>query len=138
MFELLPRKVVTVDGGNVYHCLKSSDSSYTGFGESYFSTINLNYIKGWKRHRVMHMNLCCIHGEVQFYISNCHTPQDYDFSSVNLTPKNHSTLSVFPGAWFAFRGLSSEISIILNISSIEHNETEVDRLPLNHFLCNWL
>ena len=39
--------------GAVYHCLRSSDPGYIGFGESYFSFIEYNAVKAWKLHQKM-------------------------------------------------------------------------------------
>ena len=42
-------KVIEVPGGNVFHGMKSNDPGYSGFGEAYFSTVDLGAIKAWKR-----------------------------------------------------------------------------------------
>ena len=41
---------INVEGGNVLHALKASEEEFCGFEEAYFSTININKIKAWKRH----------------------------------------------------------------------------------------
>ena len=59
-------KRINVEGGDVLHCLKSSDKAFLEFGEAYFSFIEMNYIKAWKRHIKMTMNLIVPIGLVQF------------------------------------------------------------------------
>jgi dTDP-4-dehydrorhamnose 3,5-epimerase len=57
---ITPQKIIKVDEGDVFHGLKSNDLSYRGVGEAYFSSINPNSIKSWKRHNVMTLNLIVI------------------------------------------------------------------------------
>ena len=48
------KKVVN---GYIYHGIKSHDLGFKNFGEVYFSFINFNKIKGWKKHTKMTLNL---------------------------------------------------------------------------------
>ena len=59
-------KKIKVDGGDVYHGVKSSDSNFTKFGESYFSFIYYNKIKCWKIHKEMTLNLVAPIGNILF------------------------------------------------------------------------
>ena len=52
-----PLKQITLEAGDVYHVLKSSEAEFNGFKEAYFSQIKKNKIKAWKRHLKMTMNL---------------------------------------------------------------------------------
>jgi len=52
-----PLKKVTHPRGDIFHGLKKSDIGYSGFGEAYLTTIHFGEIKGWKKHKLMHMNL---------------------------------------------------------------------------------
>ena len=38
------------DKGTVMHAIKKNSNGFAGFGEAYFSTVNFNNIKGWKKH----------------------------------------------------------------------------------------
>ena len=57
---------ITRIGGDVWHVLKSSESSYDGFGEAYFSWLEPGAIKAWKKHLQMTMNLVVPIGKVRF------------------------------------------------------------------------
>ena len=50
-------KMINHPKGDIYHAMKKSDNGYAGFGEAYFSTVNQNAIKGWKKHTQMLSNL---------------------------------------------------------------------------------
>ena len=54
--------------GAIYHALKRSDSGFNGFGEAYFSSVNYGAIKGWKKHKEMHLNILVPVGKIEFVI----------------------------------------------------------------------
>ena len=54
--------------GKVLHGIKKDSDVFAGFGEAYFSTVNFNTIKGWKKHNRMIMNLIVPVGSVRFYL----------------------------------------------------------------------
>ena len=111
--------------------MKKSDHGFDGFGEAYFSTINQGEIKGWKKHTKMTLNLVVVTGEIEFVIYN-----KSNFFNVKLSKKNYQRLTVKPGLWLAFKGLSTE-NIMLNLASIEHNPDESVNVGLNAFNYNW-
>ncbi len=113
--------------GDILHALKKSDSSFNNFGEAYFSTINEGDIKGWKKHAKMILNLVVVTGEVEFIVFN-----GEDFFSVKLSKDNYQRLTVQPGLWLAFKGLS-EKNMLLNLASIEHNPSESKTVELHVF-----
>ena len=58
-------KKIDTNGGNVLHYLKSTDEGFNQFGEVYFSWINKNAIKAWKKHTKMTLNLVVPFGKVK-------------------------------------------------------------------------
>ena len=58
------------------------------------------------------------------------------FFSVTLSKDNHQRLTVAPGLWVAFKGLSVE-NIALNLSNIEHDPNESINQDLNSFHFDW-
>ena len=128
-------KQINVEGGNVLHALKASEEEFYGFEEAYFSTIEINKIKAWKRHLRMTMNLIVPVGEVQF---NFYSQEKKLLSNTIIGERNYSRITVPPMTWFGFKGLASSTSYILNISNKFHDPSEVERKPLSflNFLSN--
>ena len=128
-------KQINVEGGNVLHALKASEEEFYGFEEAYFSTIEVNKIKAWKRHLRMTMNLIVPVGEVQF---NFYSQEKKLLSNTIIGERNYSRITVPPMTWFGFKGLASSTSYILNISNKFHDPSEVERKPLSflNFLSN--
>ena len=119
---LTPLKHIVLEKGDVLHALKATDDTYSGFGEAYFTQIKFGFIKGWKRHNKMTLNLVVIHGKVKFIV--------YDevnnlFDEIVLSPEeNYQRLTLAPGLWMAFQGLSDGISTILDIIPNPHDPEE--------------
>lgn len=134
--EIILKKlnIIEVEGGNVIHLVKSSYENFHGFGEAYFSIINPKFIKGWKKHGRMFMNLSVIKGKVKFVF--CLDDQK-KFREEIIDSNDYANISVPPNVWFAFEGISSSPSIILNISNIEHDANEVERLDLSDIKYSW-
>ena len=128
-------KQINVEGGNVLHALKASEEEFYGFEEAYFSTIEINKIKAWKRHLRMTMNLIVPVCVVQF---NFYSQEKKLLSNTIIGERNYSRITVPPMTWFGFKGLASSTSYILNISNKFHDPSEVERKPLSflNFLSN--
>jgi len=130
---LTPLDRILVPGGDVFHALNSNEKSFVGFGEAYFSSIQFNLIKAWKRHTRMTMNLVVPLGHVRFVFLD----GNGNFVSHIIGVTNYQRLTVTPGVWFGFQGLSESPSLILNISDIPHDPSEVERLPLPAINYSW-
>ncbi len=126
---------ISTPKGDVLHCLKSTDSGFVGFGEAYFSMVLPNDTKGWKRHNRMTLNLAVVVGAVRFLVRDS-SPPHAQILDVVLSPDEealYQRLTVPPGYWVAFRGVSSRESMLVNIASIPHDPTEADTVALSTF-----
>lgn len=134
---ITPLKKIHVPGGDVFHAMKNSDPGYFGFGEAYFSNVNSGSIKGWKRHRLMTLNLIVPVGKVRFVIFDDRKADNGIFQEIALSLENYCRLTVPPLVWMGFQGISSEPSILLNIASIPHDPDEADKKNLDEIKFNW-
>ena len=116
--------------GDILHVLKSSEYGYFEFGEAYFSIINQNEIKGWKKHSRMVMNLIVPVGDVTFYLFD---DVNEVHSEYRVNTDNYVRLTVPPGYWMAFEGHDEPLNLVLNIASIEHDPNESINVDINHF-----
>jgi len=119
--------------GDICHAMKKSDVGFEGFGEAYFSTINQNEIKGWKKHTLMILNLVVPVGEIEFVV---YDEESNKFFSIKLSQNNYKRLTVKPNAWMAFRGLGKH-NILLNLASIEHDPSESINMELEDISYEW-
>jgi len=106
--------------GDIYHGLKKSESSFVEFGESYFSFIRYNEVKAWKRHSKMVCNLVVPIGEVEFilYDQRESSSTKGEVMKLILGTNNYKRVTVPPGIWYGFKGLSQGKNLLHNIASI--------------------
>ena len=136
--KITPLAVIPVPGGDVLHAMKSTDSGYVGFGEAYFSIIQTDVIKAWKRHKYMHLNLVVPVGEVKFVLfDDRKATENGEFQEIILSREDYFRLTVPPMVWFGFQGLAHEDSMLLNMANIAHLATEVDRKALDEISYDW-
>ncbi|MEO6962558.1 MAG: dTDP-4-dehydrorhamnose 3,5-epimerase family protein [Puia sp.] len=133
---LTPLRIIPGDSGYVMHALKQQESSFQGFGEAYFSIVNKNSVKGWKKHRSMLLNLIVPSGAIRFvlYDDRKESSQHRAIREITLSKENYQRLTVPPGVWMAFQGLSDDLNMLLNIASIPHDPDEADTLPIQNEL----
>ena len=125
---------IPVEGGSVLHGLRVTDTDYIGFGEVYFSWIEPNFIKAWKRHRKMTMNLLVPFGNVRFVFYDT----ERETARVEMVgTNNYRRITVPPGIWFGFQGVSNEKSLVCNIANIKHSLDEADRIEIQGIDFEW-
>ncbi|CAN2170807.1 hypothetical protein MCEMRE203_00047 [Candidatus Nanopelagicaceae bacterium] len=133
-----PLQRISVKGGDVLRALKVEDVGFQGFGEAYFSWIDKNEIKGWKRHSQMTMNLVVPVGMVRFvFADSVSDTHSIEFRTIEIGSDNYARITVPPNIWFAFQGLEQRSNLILNISNILHSSTESEKLDLRSFEYSW-
>ena len=124
-----PLQRISVTGGDVLHAIKKNDLGFVGFGEAYFSIIEKGSVKPWKRHLVMTLNLVVPLGMVRFIFVDDNGAKREELIGVD----RYVRLTVPPGIWFAFEGLSCPYSLLLNVADIPHNTNEIERKDLGTF-----
>jgi dTDP-4-dehydrorhamnose 3,5-epimerase len=136
---LSPLKIIENPLGDVFHGMKSSDSGFTGFNEAYFSTINFNQVKPWKKHLQMTLNLIVPVGEIRFvlYDDRTNSGSNGQFIDISLSKKNYQRLTVPPGIWVSFKGIGNTLNLLLNIANLKHDPQEIVRAKINEFKFNW-
>ena len=133
------QQIINVEGGDILHAIKNDEESFKSFGEAYFSIIEHNFVKAWKKHTKMTCNLLVPHGKVEFVIFDDRNAnaENHCFAKICLSKENYKRLTIPPKVWFGFKGLDEENSIILNVSDMKHDPDEVQRASLDEILFNW-
>ena len=106
-----PLKRIPTVGGDVMHALKNSDNGFKGFGEVYFSWVEMGSIKAWKCHQHMTLNLVVPIGEVSFVFHL--SKQKNIFRTENIGKERYVRLTVPPGVWFGFQGKATGKSLLM-------------------------
>ena len=90
------------------------------------------------QHKKMNVNLLVCYGKVKFvvYDDRDDSKSKGSFFSCILSPASYMRLRISDGLWFAFKGIS-DYNMILNIASLEHNQKELEKLPIQRIKYNW-
>ncbi|KJY78460.1 dTDP-4-dehydrorhamnose 3,5-epimerase [Vibrio coralliilyticus] len=137
--SITPLKRIYHEKGDIYHAMKSSEETFSSFGEAYFSTINFSDVKGWKKHQKMIMNIIVPIGSIKFvlYDDRPHSITRGEYFETVICKSNYVRLTVPPGVWMAFQGITSETNLLLNIANVEHDPNEAVSVPLDKIPYNW-
>ena len=134
---LTSEKKIPVNGGDITHVIKSKSQGFIDFGEAYFSNIDYRFIKAWKRHKLMTLNLFVPVGKVKFVIFDDRLHDRGEYREFVLSEEDGYRLTIPPMVWFGFMGLKEKTSMLLNIANICHDPYEVDREDIDKFPYNW-
>ena len=120
-----PLDIISVEGGNVLHIMKDSDSGYQGFGEAYFSELKINQTKGWNIHYKYQCILAVPFGKIIFSFFNPSSKKK-KIIKITISKKNNYTIIIPSGIWFSFKSLT-KISIVTNILNNIHDNEEMGK-----------
>lgn len=134
---ITPLRRIETSGGDVLHAMKQSDVGCVGFGEAYFSWVSGGAVKAWKRHTKMTMNVVVPVGQVRFVFGGVNSVGTDEFRIEEIGVNRYARITVPPGIWFGFQGLKTSQSLVLNIASIPHDPSEVERLALSDVNFVW-
>ena len=133
---LTPLKRFVGPLGNVMHGLRSDDASFKGFGEAYFSTVNYQSIKPWRLHHKVTLNLMVPEGEVRFVLCD-NRGEEAIYWEVTLSPDHYHRLTIAPGVWLAFQGVSSGTNLIMDLIDLPHDPEESVKKELEEIPYSW-
>jgi len=132
-------KIIEAESGSVLHALRKTDPGFQEFGEVYFSSVKKDAIKAWKLHKQMTLNLIVPFGRVLFcFVDNRETSSTFDKTcKIILSQEPYFRLTVPPGVWFGFKGLSDGLNLICNVADIPHESQEVLRKDIDRINMDW-
>ena len=136
---LTPLKIISHPKGDIMHGMKRSDQGFVDFGEAYFTIVKFGEIKGWNKHKRMTLNLCVPVGKVFFvlYDDREKSKTRGNFMPIEISVDAYQRLTVPPGVWLAFKGMSDSINLILDVTDMEHDPEEVEKQDLEQIEYNW-
>ena len=131
--------IIESKSGSVMHALKKSDPEFHDFGEVYFSTVVKDAVKAWKLHQHMTLNLIVPVGSVLFCFIDVRDKSSTlnETCKIILSQDPYFRLTVPPGIWFGFKGVSNGLNLICNVADMPHEPHEVIRKDIDEFDMDW-
>lgn len=127
--------IVPMNNGSILHAYKKTQSTHIDIQEIYFSSIQHESIRAWKCHTEMTINLSVVSGSIKIaMIDGRKNSTSYlKTDELVLSQSPYFRLTIPPGIWFGFLGLTSPDSIICNIADQAHDPKELIRKDYNAF-----
>ena len=127
--------LVPMNTGSILHAYLKTQSAHIDIQEIYFSTIQYESIRAWKCHTQMTINLSVVSGSVKIaMIDGRKNSSSYlNIDEIVLSHSPYFRLTIPPGIWFGFLGLTNPDSIICNIADHAHDPKELMRKDYNDF-----
>jgi hypothetical protein len=83
------------------------------------------------------MNLVVPVGHVRFVFASKQNENATNFRVEEIGEARYARITVEPGVWFAFQGLSNTPSLVLNIANVSHSSDEIEKLDLEKMNYEW-
>jgi dTDP-4-dehydrorhamnose 3,5-epimerase len=128
--KVIPLRRIPDERGTIYHMLRANDPHFDRFGEIYFTSVYSGIVKGWHKHTEMTLNYACVFGRVKVvvYDDRPGSATAGDLLEVFLGPDDYSLVSIGPGIWSGFKGMSEPYAIVANCCTHPHDPSRTTRV----------
>jgi dTDP-4-dehydrorhamnose 3,5-epimerase len=119
--------------GYLMEMLRSDWEEYDKFGQVYITAVYPGAVKGWHYHRIQTDHFICVHGmaKVVLYDGREGSPTHGEVNEFFMGQQNPMLLKIPPGVMHGFKGISQEMTLIVNVPTELYNYEQPDeyRLP---------
>jgi dTDP-4-dehydrorhamnose 3,5-epimerase len=120
--------------GGLFKFLDENDPWFDKFGEIYFSTINFQEVKAWKRHAKFTSLITVISGSVRFVLVDVYKK----FYQERIdTENNYKMLKIPPGFIYGFQGLGIDKNIVASVINYPHDPNESENIEAEAIEFDW-
>lgn len=130
--RIIPLKQIFDERGAVYHVFRNEFHDIN-VEEVYISRVNAGVTKGWKQHRQTWQRFVVPYGKMEIVLHDEreNSPTKGVFQKVILGPgEYYARLELPPMIWYAFRCMTNDYSLMVNISELIHEDGESNNIPL--------
>jgi len=128
-------KIISSEKGDVLHMLRNDENSFKSFGECYFSEVNPDKIKGWKKHNIQNQFFSVPVGRLKLVLYDDRASSE-TYKTINEIilgrPDSYYRINIPPGIYYSFKCLTKTPALIVNCTDIPHSIEESSSLDLNN------
>lgn len=128
-----PLKIFRDERGQVMHMLRCDDPLFKGFGEVYFSTVNVGVVKGWRKHKQMVQSYTIPQGNMKLVVYD-DRPQSTtkgDIQEIIFGEDNYQLVQLPALVWYSFSPVGGKPAMIANCANIPHDPNESEQMKLD-------
>ena len=128
-------KIISSEKGDVLHMLRNDENSFKSFGECYFSEVNPDKIKGWKKHNIQNQFFSVPVGRLKLVLYDDRASSE-TYKTINEIilgrPDSYYRINIPPGIYYSFKCLTKTPALVVNCTDIPHSIDESLTLELNN------
>ncbi|MGQ9584272.1 MAG: dTDP-4-dehydrorhamnose 3,5-epimerase family protein [Anaerolineae bacterium] len=126
-------RLIPDERGFLMEMLRSDWDEFQKFGQVYITAVYPGVVKGWHYHKVQTDYFICVAGmaKVVLYDAREGSPTHGEVNEFFLGTQNPMLLVIPPGVMHGFKGISPEMTLIVNVPTECYNYDQPDeyRLP---------
>jgi dTDP-4-dehydrorhamnose 3,5-epimerase len=128
-----PLKIFRDERGQVMHMLRCDDPLFKGFGEIYFSVVNVGVVKGWKRHKEMVQSFAVPKGDMKLviYDDRPKSPSKGEIQVIEFGENNYQLVRLPPMVWYSFSPIGGVPAMVANCANIPFSPQESEQIDLD-------
>ena len=109
--------------GRLMELLRADDEMFEKFGQVYMTTAYSGVVKGWHYHKIQTDHFVCVHGmaKVVLYDSREGSPTHGEINEFFMGTLNPIMLKIPNGVMHGFKGVSAEMTLIVNVPTELYN-----------------
>ncbi len=126
-------RLIPDERGYLMEMLRSDWDEYNKFGQVYITAVYPGVVKGWHYHKIQTDHFVCVAGmaKVVLYDGREDSPTYGQINEFFMGQQNPILLKIPPGVMHGFKGIGTEMTLIVNVPTELYNYDEPDeyRLP---------
>lgn len=126
-------RVIPDERGYLMEMLRSDWEEFDQFGQVYITAVYPGVVKGWHYHKIQTDHFVCVQGmaKVVLYDDREDSPTRGEINEFFIGSLNPMLVKIPPGVMHGFKGISEEITLIVNVPTelYDYEEPDEYRLP---------
>ncbi len=126
-------RLIPDERGFLLEMFRSDWPEYEKFGQVYVTAVYPGVVKGWHYHKIQTDHFVCVQGmaKVVLYDGREGSATHGEVNEFFMGPLNPIMLTIPKGVFHGFKGISPEMTLIVNVPSEVYNYQQPDeyRLP---------
>jgi dTDP-4-dehydrorhamnose 3,5-epimerase len=126
-------RLIPDERGYLMEMFRSDWEEFEKFGQTYITAVYPGVVKGWHYHKNQTDHFICVRGmaKVALYDQREDSPTKGEVDEFFLGEQNPVMLTIPPGVLHGFKGISTEMTLIVNVPDQLYNYEDPDeyRIP---------
>jgi len=126
-------RLIPDERGFLLEMFRSDWPEYEKFGQTYVTAVYPGVVKGWHYHKIQTDHFVCVQGmaKVVLYDGREGSPTHGEVNEFFMGALNPIMLTIPKGVFHGFKGISQEMTLIVNVPSEVYNYQQPDEYRLD-------